>query len=72
MPATSDIVFPALNQTADAVAQQWARAQILGQLAVDRNDGNYIQHITTDNTARDMLRITEAFGFEKLQYWGVS
>jgi hypothetical protein len=72
MPATSDIVFPALNQTADAVAQQWARAQILGQLAVDRNDGNYIQHITTDNTARDMLRITEAFGFEKVQYWGVS
>ncbi|KAJ7310915.1 Alpha/Beta hydrolase protein [Mycena albidolilacea] len=72
MPATSDIVFPALNQTADAVAQQWARAQILGQLAVNRNDGNYIQHITTDNTARDMLRITEAFGFEKVQYWGVS
>ncbi|KAF8145888.1 TAP-like protein-domain-containing protein, partial [Mycena galopus ATCC 62051] len=51
MPATSNIVFPALNQTADAVAQQWARAQILGQ---------------------DMLRITEAFGFEQLQYWGVS
>ncbi|KAJ7275703.1 alpha/beta hydrolase fold-domain-containing protein, partial [Mycena rebaudengoi] len=72
MPAASDIVFPALNQTADAVAQQWARAQILGQLAVNRNDGNYIQHITTDNTARDMLRITEAFGFEKVQYWGVS
>ncbi|KAJ7037302.1 Alpha/Beta hydrolase protein [Mycena alexandri] len=72
MPATSDIVFPALNQTADAVAQQWVRAQILGQLAVNRNDGNYIQHITTDNTARDMLRITEAFGFEKVQYWGVS
>ncbi|KAJ6495078.1 TAP-like protein-domain-containing protein [Mycena sanguinolenta] len=72
MPPTSDIVFPALNQTVDAVAQQWARAQILGQLAVNRNDGNYIQHITTDNTARDMLRITEAFGFEKVQYWGVS
>ncbi|KAJ7731072.1 TAP-like protein-domain-containing protein [Mycena metata] len=30
----------ALNQTADAVAQQWVRAQILGQLAVNRNDGN--------------------------------
>ncbi|KAF8175077.1 Alpha/Beta hydrolase protein [Mycena galopus ATCC 62051] len=72
MPATSNIVFPALNQTADAVAQQWARAQILGQLAVNRNDGNYMQYITTDNTARDMLRITEAFGFEQLQYWGVS
>jgi hypothetical protein len=65
-------VYPALDQTADAVAQQWARAQIIGQLAVNRNGMNYIQHMTTDNTARDMLRITEAFGFDKLQYWGVS
>jgi hypothetical protein len=71
MPPTSNIVFPALNQTADAIAQQWARAQIVGQLATNRNEGSYMQYMTTDNTARDMLRITEAFGFEKLQY-GVS
>jgi hypothetical protein len=25
--------------------------------------------MATDNTARDMLRITEAFGWEKLHYW---
>ncbi|KAJ6486514.1 Alpha/Beta hydrolase protein [Mycena vitilis] len=72
MPPSDRIVLPALDQSADATAQQWARAQIIGQLAVNRNEGNYIQHITTDNTARDMLRITEAFGFEKLQYWGIS
>ncbi|KAF7345026.1 AB hydrolase-1 domain-containing protein [Mycena venus] len=70
MPPASN--FASLNQSADAIAQQWARAQIIGQLAVNRNENNYIQYITTDNTARDMLRITEAFGFEKLQYWGIS
>jgi hypothetical protein len=69
-PQSTATIYPALNQTADAVAQQWARAQILGQLAVNRNNG--FQYMTTDNTARDMLTITEAFGFEKLQYWGVS
>ncbi|KAF7345031.1 AB hydrolase-1 domain-containing protein [Mycena venus] len=72
MKPSLKFVYPSLNQSADAIAQQWARAQIIGQLAVNRNEGNYIQHITTDNTARDMLRITEAFGFEKLQYWGIS
>ncbi|KAF7336666.1 AB hydrolase-1 domain-containing protein [Mycena venus] len=71
-PSKNNIVYPSLNQTADAVAIQWARAQLVGQLAVNRNQENYIQYMTTDNTARDMLRITEAFGFDKLQYWGVS
>ncbi|KAJ7083879.1 hypothetical protein C8R44DRAFT_903571, partial [Mycena epipterygia] len=27
--------------------------------------------MTTDNVARDMLRITQKFGFEKLQYYGI-
>ncbi|KAJ7700754.1 TAP-like protein-domain-containing protein [Mycena rosella] len=71
-PPSLNTVFPSLNQSADAVAQQWARGQILGQLAVNRNEKNYIQYMTTDNTARDMLRITQTFGYEKLQYWGVS
>ncbi|KAJ7700765.1 alpha/beta-hydrolase [Mycena rosella] len=69
---STNTLYPSLNQSADAVAQQWARGQILGQLAVNRNEKNYIQYMTTDNTARDMLRITQAFGYEKLQYWGVS
>ncbi|KAJ6548180.1 Alpha/Beta hydrolase protein [Mycena vulgaris] len=71
-PASTNTLYPSLNQSEDAVAQQWARAQLLGQLAVNRNTHNATQHMTTDNTARDMLRITEAFGFKKLQYWGVS
>ncbi|KAJ6500919.1 TAP-like protein-domain-containing protein [Mycena sanguinolenta] len=72
IPPSLNNVWPALNQSADAIGQQWARAQIIGQLAVNRNEANYIQYMTTDNTARDMLRIVQAFGFEKLQYWGVS
>ncbi|KAF7333867.1 AB hydrolase-1 domain-containing protein [Mycena venus] len=71
IPAAFNAVYPSLNESEDALAQQWAKVQIQGQLAVERNQ-NYMQHITTDNTARDMLRITEAFGWDKLQYWGIS
>ncbi|KAJ7773944.1 TAP-like protein-domain-containing protein [Mycena metata] len=71
IPSTQSTVYPSLNESEYAVAQQWARAQIQGQLAQERA-GGYLQYITTDNTARDMLRITEAFGQEKLQYWGIS
>lgn len=46
--------------------------QLLGQLAIANDPNGYLQHMSTDNIARDMLSITEAFGFEKLQYWGVS
>jgi pimeloyl-ACP methyl ester carboxylesterase len=34
--------------------------------------GDVIQHVTTDNVARDMLSIVEAHGRDKLQYYGVS
>jgi hypothetical protein len=54
------------------MSSRWAHYQILGELAKQRNTENILQHFTTDNVARDMLRITQAFGFEKLQYWGVS
>ncbi|KAJ7440144.1 TAP-like protein-domain-containing protein, partial [Mycena latifolia] len=60
-----------LNASADAVARAWARAQVNGRLATERA-GEYLAHINTDNTARDMLRIVEAHGMEKLQYWGIS
>ncbi|KAJ6554854.1 hypothetical protein B0H19DRAFT_1263146 [Mycena capillaripes] len=71
MPATLNTVYPSLNESSGALAEQWARAQIQGELAAER-DENYMKYITTDNTARDMLRITEAFGRDKLQYWGIS
>lgn len=58
-------------ETSEDFARMWARGQIIGQLAEERAlEG--ISHINTENVARDMLRITEAYGYEKLQYWGFS
>ena len=55
----------------DDVAKRLAHAVLLGKLAEDHDDG-YLKHINTDHTARDMLRIVEAHGRTKIQYWGFS
>jgi pimeloyl-ACP methyl ester carboxylesterase len=44
---------------------------VLGELAAETDYG-YLRHINTDQTARDMLRIVEAHGRSKIQYWGFS
>ncbi|KAJ6501787.1 TAP-like protein-domain-containing protein [Mycena vulgaris] len=72
IPSAASIVYPSLNASSTALNQEWAHWQLVGQLAAARNNGDYLRHMTTDNVARDMLRITEAFGYEKLQYWGIS
>ncbi|KAF7367709.1 AB hydrolase-1 domain-containing protein [Mycena sanguinolenta] len=71
-PADLDSRYPSLNATREVVSTVWAQFQNIGQLAEARDSDDFLQYITTDNVARDMLRITQAFGFEKLQYWGVS
>ncbi|KAJ7182770.1 TAP-like protein-domain-containing protein [Mycena crocata] len=60
-----------LNASADALGRSWAQAQVHTRLAAERA-GDFLPHINTDNTARDMLHIVEAHGREKLQYWGFS
>jgi len=60
-----------LHIAEDDVSKKWALGVVLGQLAQDRSDG-YLGHINTDQTARDMLRIVEAHGRTKIQYWGFS
>ncbi|KAJ7755225.1 TAP-like protein-domain-containing protein [Mycena metata] len=60
-----------MNASADALARSWARAIVDGTLAGERDDGS-LRFITTDHTARDMLRIVQAHGRDKLQYWGFS
>jgi hypothetical protein len=60
-----------LHTAEDDVANKWAFSMVLGQLAEDHDDG-YLRHINTDHTARDMLRIVEAHGRTKIQYWGFS
>ncbi|KAJ7083189.1 hypothetical protein B0H15DRAFT_785227, partial [Mycena belliarum] len=60
-----------MNASADTLLCAWAEAVIEGQLAGARDDGS-LRFINTDHTARDMLRIVQAHGSEKLQYWGFS
>jgi hypothetical protein len=60
-----------LNSSDDALWRAYARALIDGQLAGERDDGS-LRYINTDHTARDMLRIVQAHGRDKLQYWGFS
>ncbi|KAF9255261.1 hypothetical protein L218DRAFT_967471 [Marasmius fiardii PR-910] len=60
-----------LNHSSLTLESSWARNKITGRLAAER-DHSVLAHINTDQTARDMLRITEAHGREKLQYWGFS
>ncbi|KAJ7616533.1 TAP-like protein-domain-containing protein [Roridomyces roridus] len=55
----------------DALARMWAQGMLVGRLAGERDDGN-LRFIHSDYTARDMLRIVEAHGREKIQYWGFS
>ncbi|KAF7305880.1 AB hydrolase-1 domain-containing protein [Mycena chlorophos] len=70
-PPNQNTVLPSLNETALGLPYAYARAQVQSQLAAAR-DADFLQYMTTDYTAQDMLTITEAFGFEKLKYWGVS
>ncbi|KAF8152833.1 alpha/beta hydrolase fold-domain-containing protein [Mycena galopus ATCC 62051] len=67
-----DFRYPSLNATSEVVSNVWAQFQLIGQLAEQRDPQDFLQYITTDNVARDMLRITQAFGYDKLNYWGVS
>jgi hypothetical protein len=60
-----------LNHSSDSVGSYWASSKITGQLAAERA-GDILPHMQTDHTARDMLSITEAYGREKIQYWGFS
>ncbi|KAF9562407.1 hypothetical protein CPC08DRAFT_663222 [Agrocybe pediades] len=63
--------LPFANNSVEGIARSWARARVLGQLAAEADDG-YLRHINTDQTAHDMLRIVEAHGRDKIQFWGFS
>ncbi|KAJ7250341.1 TAP-like protein-domain-containing protein [Mycena rebaudengoi] len=60
-----------LNSSDDAISRAYAHSLILGQLASERDAGS-LRYINTENTAHDMLRIVQAHGQEKLQFWGFS
>jgi len=66
-----DLGLKVVNNSGEGIGRTWARSQVLGQLASETDYG-YLRHINTDQTARDMLRIVEAHGRSKIQYWGFS
>ncbi|KAH7103123.1 TAP-like protein-domain-containing protein [Auriculariales sp. MPI-PUGE-AT-0066] len=61
----------AVSASDDTLARNYNQYQILGDLAAKRANET-ARVVSTAFVARDMLKITEAFGREKLQYWGLS
>lgn len=60
----------------DSTSQRTLSARVkkieqLGKLAKERSEG-VVEHVTTDNVARDLLSIARAFGEEKVRYYGTS
>ncbi|KAJ7806551.1 TAP-like protein-domain-containing protein [Mycena olivaceomarginata] len=68
---SGDFKRTSMNSSVDALPHAYARGIVEGQLAGERDDGS-LRFIHTDHTARDMLRIVQAHGHEKIQYWGFS
>ena len=68
LPAVSS---PPYNTTADAVPRMLSSSLTLASVAKARinNTGPYLG---TTQVARDMLSIAQAFGRDKVQYWGFS
>ncbi|GJE90051.1 alpha/beta hydrolase [Phanerochaete sordida] len=62
---------PPPNTTVDAVARLWAGAQVFGSIA-NQSTAHSSPYVSTALVARDMLSISQAHGFDKLQYWGFS
>ncbi|KAH8826670.1 TAP-like protein-domain-containing protein [Flagelloscypha sp. PMI_526] len=58
----------------EELPREWAQRKILEPLieAQDAAGNGYMKHINTENTARDMLLITEKYGWLKLKYHGFS
>ncbi|KAF7325597.1 Abhydrolase-4 domain-containing protein [Mycena kentingensis (nom. inval.)] len=60
-----------VNTTDSALARLWADSTLFGEFAGARDDGS-LRFFTTDYVSRDMVQILEAYGEEKLQFWGFS
>ncbi|TCD68548.1 hypothetical protein EIP91_010473 [Steccherinum ochraceum] len=61
------------NFSTSSLGTAYANMQNFGQMMAERERvANATRYIGTPAVARDMLRIVEAHGQEKLQYWGFS
>lgn len=64
-------LFETGNISASSLGALFGRAQVIGNLTLDRAK-HYAEHVSTPAVARDMLSIVKAHGLDKLQYWGIS
>ena len=62
---------PLPNTTSYAIARRYARAQVTNSIAAVTTK-DISPYVSTAQVARDMLSIVEAYGEEKLRYWGIS
>ncbi|GJE95986.1 alpha/beta hydrolase [Phanerochaete sordida] len=60
-----------LNESDSSFGRAFAQADILGRLAVDRAK-NVSEAVSSPTVASDMFSIMQAFGVDKLNYWGIS
>ena len=60
-----------VNATPASLGELLAKASLIGDIAKSRSS-HVAEYVSTPNVARDMLSIVEAYGREKLQYWGFS
>lgn len=60
-----------VNESASSFGRAFAQSTILGRLAEDRAE-EVAESVSTPTVANDMLSITKAFGFDKVNYWGIS
>ncbi|KLO10612.1 hypothetical protein SCHPADRAFT_942694 [Schizopora paradoxa] len=64
--------YPAiLNSSTESLGRAYAYSNILGT-KVAGISRNVTEHLSTPSVARDMLGISRAMGYDKLQYWGFS
>ena len=59
------------NESVSSLGRGYALNQIRGNIAVDRAE-KVAASMSTPAVARDMLNMVEAFGRDKLSYWGFS
>ncbi|KAF9533834.1 TAP-like protein-domain-containing protein [Crepidotus variabilis] len=60
-----------INASDGSIGRSLAKSRLLNRLALEQ-DNETLAFINTDHTARDMLRIVEAHGQQKIKYWGFS
>ena len=64
--------FPiSLNESVSSFGRAYALGQIYSELATERVK-LVAESVSTPAVATDMLNIARAFGYDKVNYWGVS